>query len=93
MVDHALATADQPRQIGRRQFRTNQRRRSAIDILQKLKNVDAWVGSIVQATIVGAWSNPQCIATRQLLSADGFTLGLCPISGPRQKLAAACSIE
>src|SRR5271163_1622260 len=52
----------------------------------------AWVGSVVQATIAGAWSKPQCIATRPL-SAGGVTRGLCPISGPRQKLAATCSTE
>ena len=68
----------------------NQRRRSAIDILQRLKSMDAWVGSVVQATIAGAWSKPQCIATRPL-SAGGFTPGLCPISRPRQKSGATCS--
>jgi hypothetical protein len=39
---------------------------SAIDILQRLKNMDAWVGSVVQATIAGAWSKRQCISTRRL---------------------------
>ena len=68
----------------------NQRRRSAIDILQRLKNMDAWVGSVVQATIAAAWSKPRCIATKPL-SDGGFTPGLCPISGPRQKLGATCS--
>jgi hypothetical protein len=52
----------------------------------------AWVGSVVQATIAEAWSKPQCIATRPL-SAGGETRGLCPISGPRQKLVATCSTE
>ena len=45
--------------------------------------MDGWVGSVVQPTIAGAWSKPQCIGTRLLL-AGGFTPGLCPTSGPRQ---------
>ncbi len=75
----------------RQQFRTILRRRSAIDILQRSKSMDAWAGSAVLATIVGAWSKLRSIGTRPSLAGD-FKPGLCPISGPRQGSDATCSI-
>ena len=59
-------------------------------ILPRLKHMDAWIGSVVQATIAGAWSKLQCIATRPL-SAGNFAPELYPVSGPRRKLGATCS--
>jgi hypothetical protein len=62
-------------------------RRGSLTVWFTEESVAAWHapatrgqgGQPIYSAITGAWSNPQCIATRPL-SADGFTSGLCAIS-------------